>query len=260
MKYKWNMIISNIIDSKLISLIKKNEYSIGDTLGLSDSEKALLLYYKKRLSENYPLDYILGEVKIGSVLISLVENVFIPRPCTEKLIKIANQIIQDSNINNILDVCSGTGFIGLSVAKLNPSASITCIEKSDIAYKVIQKNITINNLKNIKVYNCDALSYVFDDQVNTLLLCNPPYVPDIEFDNSVLFEPKDAIYSGIDGLTFFKKFIRMFTNKFPDQFIFELDPRNIFEAQQYFKNTFYTEVIKDDEGFNRFLIGKRIIL
>jgi release factor glutamine methyltransferase len=254
------VLITNIIDVKLISFILNQPYSIGDKLTLTGDQQQLYDFYLSKLKSNYPLDYIIGNIEFDNITLDINEGVFIPRPCTEKLISLALDIIKTQSFTTILDVCSGTGFIGLNIAKKFASTNIVCIENSSTALECLTKNVELNSLKNVKIINLDALDLDYSEYNNSLLLCNPPYVPELEFDDSVRYEPKEAIYSGKSGLTFFKKFIRMFTNKFPDQFIFELDPRNIFEAQQQFKNIFYTEVIKDEDGFDRFLVGKRIIL
>ncbi len=254
------MIITNIIELKILQLIKKETLFIGQSLNLDSLEQSQFNELNNKYLNGYPLDYIIGEVLVNEVRLKTPQGVFIPRPCTEKLITLAQELIESGKFETVLDVCAGTGFIGIALAKKYKNINFISIENDDFAFQVLLENIKINNINNIKAINSDATSNENNYPNNSLLLCNPPYVPNIENDKSVRSEPEFAIYSGENGLTFFNKFIKLFTNKFPNQFIFELDPRNIFEAKKHFENNFYTEVIQDEDGFNRFLVGKRIIL
>lgn len=245
------MIINNFITQKLISKIKNSpNYSIGDFLELSTNEQEVYDKYIQLLNNQYPLDYIIGHIDINGIRFFVEEDVFIPRPCTEELI---NKIV--SNDDLIIDICAGTGLIGLSIAKLNNSKKVILIEKSKLAYESILKTIKHNSITNVKVILDDALTHDYSQYHNYTVICNPPYVPESSIYSSVRYEPKDAIYSGIDGLTFFDKLLTMLSTNLPNQIYFELDPDNINQAQVKLNQYYKTDIIQDLDGFQRFLIG-----
>jgi release factor glutamine methyltransferase len=246
------MIINNIITQKLISKIKNSpNYNIGDFLVLTSSEQKELDGYNKLLDNNYPLDYIIGYVDINDIRFYIEEGIFIPRPCTEELIKLCDNIKTDL----VIDICAGTGLIGLSIAKLNPAKKIILIEQSQLAYENILKTIDYNNIKNVEVLNIDALNHDYTQYINYTIICNPPYVPEANIFDSVKYEPKDAIYSGKDGLTFFNKLLTMVSTNLPYQIYLELDPSNIDQAQCSLNQYYHSSIVQDNEGFPRFLIG-----
>jgi release factor glutamine methyltransferase len=247
------MIITNIIERKLISKIKNTpNISIGDFLVLDELEQKEFNIYFEMLNDNYPLDYIIGYVDINNIRIFLEEGVFIPRPCTEELIELVNE-----DRMTIVDICSGSGLIGLSLAKKYPTKNIILIEYSEKACQCILKSIKFNGFKNVKLIKQDALSLDYTELNQYTIVCNPPYVPESNVYDSVKHEPKDAIYSGIDGLTFFNKLITMLTTNLPNQIYLELDPSNINQAKNTLNKYFDTKIIEDTENFPRFLIGKR---
>jgi release factor glutamine methyltransferase len=245
------MIITNIIEKKLISKIKKSpNISIGDVLVLNNLEQIELNKYNLLLKDDYPLDYIIEYLDINDIRLFLEEGVFIPRPCTEELIQLIN-----TSDDTIVDICSGSGLIGLSLAKKYPNKSIILIEYSNIACKNILKSINFNGLTNVKLIHQDALTIDYTQFGQYTVVCNPPYVPELNIYESVKFEPKDAIYSGIDGLTFFNKLITMLSTNLPNQIYLELDPSNINQANNTLIKYFSTTIIEDSENFPRFLIG-----
>jgi release factor glutamine methyltransferase len=247
------MIITNIIELKLLSKIKNTpNISIGDFLVLDEREQKEFNSYFDKLNDNYPLDYIIGYVDINNIRIFLDEGVFIPRPCTEELIDLVNV-----DILSIVDICAGSGLIGLSLAKKYPTKNIILIEYSSKACECILKSIEYNKLTNVILINQDALTLDYTEFNQYTIVCNPPYVPESSIYDSVKYEPKDAIYSGIDGLTFFNKLITMLTTNLPNQIYLELDPSNINKANNTLNKYFETKIIEDSENFPRFLIGKR---
>jgi release factor glutamine methyltransferase len=248
------MIINNLVTQKLISKIKNSpNYNIGDFLVLTSCEQKELDSYNRLLDNNYPLDYIIGYVDINGIRFFVEEGVFIPRPCTEELIQLCSNI----NTDLVLDICSGTGLIGLSIAKLHPTKKIILIEYSHIAYQNILKTIEYNNIKNVEVFNINAFDHDYSQYNDYTIICNPPYVPEGNIFDSVKYEPKDAIYSGLDGLTFFNKLLTMVSTNLPYQIYLELDPSNIDHAQSSLNQYYQTSIVQDYEGFPRFLIGTK---
>lgn len=291
------ILVTNIITKILLNFVKKNTaskaggttYEIGQYVELDEQETNRYVGYLNKQKRGYPLDYIVGGVELDGIFFNLEEGVFIPRPCTKKMIDIAKELIHNSSngssngkkISKVIDICAGSGYIGISLAKLGVKSSIkevVMIEKSKKAVSSIKKTLSIFDkpTKTSKVeviegsaFDIDYHSILAELDFECLILCNPPYVPELEgglVEGSVAYEPYDAIYSGKDGLTFYKKiFTIMATNSFTHsilQMLFELDPTNIHQAQRFAQdlhlNPFTkTSIIKDEEGFDRFLLVQR---
>jgi len=158
-----------------------------------------------------PLAYVLGEWEFYGLPIIVNESVLIPRNDTELLaeevIKILRRKIWQTRV---LDLCAGSGCVGLAIAKNVADCRIVMGEKSEQALAVCRANMLKNNLsKNVTAIEIDVLDLpqsllgTFD-----VIVCNPPYIPtkDIEkLDSSVKdYEPHIALDGGEDGLTYYK--------------------------------------------------------
>lgn len=219
-----------------------------------------------KLDQNYPLDYILQKINYPEFTIFLQKGVFIPRTETEFGVKKVLKKWGEKLPENLVDLCSGTGFISLILSKNLKNKKILAVDISKKAVKIGQKNMKKNGVKNVKIIQNNGLKNLENKEnlENWALFCNPPYVPR-EFEDSVKFEPKRAIYSGKNGLNFYKKMIKSletFENK-PKFIWLELDPRNIKKAQEILeKNPVLTfkkiEILPDQFGLNRFLIANNL--
>ena len=177
--------------------------------------------------ENHrPLQYILGKCFFMGNTFKVGEGVLIPRDDTEVLVNVATQKLKNHLKNNaislplILDLCSGSGIIAISLAKLFPEATIFAVEFSDIALAFLKDNIKLNNVKNVipikfDVLNSDLTGIIseiktFNDVSNPqfdLIISNPPYIkssciPHLQIE--VQKEPQMALDGGIDGLDFYR--------------------------------------------------------
>jgi release factor glutamine methyltransferase len=248
------MIIENIVDRLIINKIKKINIEIGEVINLNKKEKLIYDKYILKIKNSYPLDYIIGKIKTKYINLKIKKGVFIPRPCTEELIELVkvSKIVHQSDI--ILDICAGSGFIGLSLAKIFPNKKIILIENSLKAIEIIKENLKLNNINNVILLEQNALEVDYSRFSNFVIICNPPYVPKDNINNSVIHEPGKAIYSGKDGLTFFNKLIKILTNYYINQIFFELDNSNIQTASKKIKNFKAIKIVKDNENFERFLI------
>jgi release factor glutamine methyltransferase len=229
-------------------------YDIGTQVELNREQSELLKSLQKKLSDGYPLDYIIGHIDILGIRVFVQEGTFIPRPCTEELIAMA--LIEAEKYETIYDVCAGSGLIGLVIAKHFPNKSVFLIEQSSHAIANIKKALEYNVIENAIIIEGDVFEQNIDYS-KSLTICNPPYVPENQIYKSVVFEPKNAIYSGIDGLTFFNKFIKMLSSNLPNQIMFELDPSNIRMANDAISPYYSTKIVKDQDEFPRFLIGTK---
>jgi release factor glutamine methyltransferase len=225
------------------------------------------LYEKKcvELEHGVPFDYVIGEVKTNNgYQFILDQNVLIPRPETEELIEMVKKIGMQ---NLIVDIGTGSGFIGIQLAKHAKNIIMTDI--SSEALEVCEKNIKLNHLTNTQLIesnllNSRELRKTISQSRNWILVANLPYVPNyekqLEVQNNTTFEPDLALYSGVDGLDLFRELIDQLKEfSLPRCCFFELDDRNIRDAEKILKKLYkHTKIRKDVNGLDRFLIGKNV--
>ena len=172
-------------------------------------EPSLLSRYEqivqKRLTR-LPLQYILGEVLFCGNLFTVDARVLIPRPETELLCLWALDLLKDINQPRILDLCCGSGCIGLSLKAARPDAVVTLSDLSADALDVAAMNSRRLALK-AELHQGDLLEG-FRPSSFELIICNPPYIPSADCEDlqpEVLFEPRRALDGGTDGLDFYRR-------------------------------------------------------
>jgi len=171
---------------------------------LAEEELTPLREMLKRRGEREPLQHILGTVEFyGRPFIS-DHRALIPRPETEELVDYALQLPLPE-APRILDLCSGSGVIGLTLKAEIPEAEVTLADISDDALSLSRENSDKLGLE-VTFVTSDILSGVsgaFD-----LVICNPPYVADnFPISPEVRHDPALALFSGNDGLDFIRKLI-----------------------------------------------------
>ena len=152
------------------------------------------------LEKDYPVQYIIGYVDFYGLKINVNEFTLIPRYETEYLIELTLKEIKKLNLDNpkILDLCTGSGAIGLTLKSLLPSSEVTLSDISKDALMVANKNKNELNL-DVNIIESDLFKNIqgkFD-----IIISNPPYVMTNEpLPKDVLYEPHLALYSGPKGI------------------------------------------------------------
>ena len=157
-----------------------------------------------------PLQYIIGMWEFYNLPFYVGEGVLIPREDTAVLIDTVLQLNTASN-PEIVDLCAGTGCIGIVLSKLIKGSNVTGVELSTKAYDYLEKNVKLNNA-NITIANGDALTYKHLKPID-FLVSNPPYIPTQDLDTlqlEVKKEPALALDGGADGLDFYRSISREF--------------------------------------------------
>lgn len=170
-------------------------------------EKAL----EQRLSGR-PLQYIIGEWDFYGRSFFVGEGVLIPRSDTETLIDTALKYIDESTSEKpvrILDLCTGSGCIAITLKSERPFAEVYAVEKSDEAFSYASRN-TIRHAVDISLLKSDALTLDASDWIDffDIIVSNPPYLTEADMQNlqrEVSFEPKMALEGGKDGLLFYRR-------------------------------------------------------
>ncbi len=164
----------------------------------------------KRLLNGEPLAYVLGQWEFYGVQLYVDQNVLIPRDDTCPVTELAIQFASRLEAPRVLDLCTGSGCIGLAVAKNVPQARVVLADISKEAMAVAKRNVIGNRLSSkVACVSADALSDPpgilgeFD-----LIVSNPPYITSEEMtqlpDSVKKFEPHLALHGGDDGLKFYR--------------------------------------------------------
>ena len=192
------------------------KFPFGDTVLTEEEISSIDKAVDKRLS-GYPLQYILGKWDFYDMSLYVGEGVLIPRPETEMLVDFALSKYSSDYSPVILDLCSGTGCIGITLAKHLPASEVYLVEKESKALSYIEKNIKKYELSNVKVIKGDIFAFDFSllPKKADMILSNPPYVPASEIDtlaDELSFEPRSALDGGEDGLDFYRAFSENWTD------------------------------------------------
>ena len=161
-----------------------------------------------RRAAGEPLQYILGEWEFFGQRFAVGPGVLIPRPETEMLVELALSNAQCAMRNDqltVVDLCAGSGCVGLSVARHCPGAEVHLIEFSDQAMPYLRKNAA--KVPNAHVHHADIFHCQLSIVNCQLILANPPYVPTNEIaqlSREVRREPAMALDGGVDGLAFYR--------------------------------------------------------
>ena len=166
-----------------------------------------------QLFQNKPVQYIIGETYFYTDQFLTPPGVFIPRPESELLVDCAVEFLSKSKDNlKIIDFCTGSGCILLSIAKKFPKHKYIGLDKSELAIKTAEKNRKLLGLKNIQFFNQDIFKY--NQSKADLLLCNPPYLAKHEIESleqSVRdYDPLSALTDFKNGTSFYKYLISNF--------------------------------------------------
>ena len=167
----------------------------------------------------YPLQYILGEWAFYKYTFKVGVGVLVPRSDTEILVEECAEYLKNIEKPKVLDLCAGSGCIGISLAMDYPDSAVVLVEKYPEAKRYLDENITLNG-----AYNAMAiLGDVFEGTANTekydLIVSNPPYIPPKEMEiisPETRFEPQTALLGGEDGLDFYRAIIKNYKNSLKD--------------------------------------------
>ena len=193
-------------------LLQKDRYLISLNNEI-EADRLLNKYY----NENYPLQYITHKQYFYNELYYVDENVLIPRADSEILVEKAIEYIEKENLKSAIDLCTGSGALGISTARNSAIEIMTLIDISLGAISVANKNILSNDVGlKVKAKVSDLLSEVIKETATDeekkvdIIISNPPYIKTeviSTLQKEVQKEPHLALDGGKDGLEFY---IRIF--------------------------------------------------
>lgn len=195
-------IFCHIYDINLSELFLSMDKDVDERIG-----KMYLSLIEKRC-QGIPLQHIIGKQEFMGFTFLVNEDVLIPRRETEELVEEVVSIIGDKKVK-LLDLCCGSGAIGISLAKLT-GASVLCADISDKALQMTKKNIELNKVNDVKVIKSDMFEKI--EGTFDLIVSNPPYIKrDVIYTLAKEvrdYEPLLALDGGNDGLDFYRTLVK----------------------------------------------------
>lgn len=203
--FEAKLIFEKAFESELPRILMNRDSAVPENI-LKDIQD---MTEKRR--NGLPVQYIVGEWEFYGYPFKVGKGVLIPRQDTETLVDYVLEICRRNNIKSpkIIDLCSGTGCIAITLKKEIPDSEVYALELSENALEYLEYNKKLNNA-DIKIIKADVLEDnsrknlpVFD-----IIVSNPPYLTkqDMqELQKEVQAEPESALYAGEDGLYFYKK-------------------------------------------------------
>lgn len=245
------------ISSQDIAHLVRDKYDGDTTVDLTED--------LARLSSGEPLAYVIGWIPFLGLRIRLDSFPLIPRPETEwwaeQLIETLITQKQEESFS-FLDLCAGSGAIGLAVLSRLPHATVSFGELSALHSALISVNIDENALDSSRAQvRSGDLFAPFETEKFDIIATNPPYIPNTRIleESVTSFEPSEALYSGPKGLDIIERIIR----NAPDhlhaggQLWIECDTSNIEEAARLLKASGFAgvEIRTDLYGRPRVVMG-----
>ncbi|MBY0109747.1 MAG: peptide chain release factor N(5)-glutamine methyltransferase [Candidatus Babeliaceae bacterium] len=238
-----------------------------------NAQHEIELWISQIIYNHMPVQYILGSVSFLDIDIAVQAPILIPRPETEQwcqeLITLLRQDLAGKTQKsfNLLDLCSGTGCIALSIAHAFPDADTTALDIDRQACKLIQLNAEKNGIKNCTIIESDLFSCLPTNKKYSIITANPPYITQQEWHelepNVKNWESPQALVANNNGLEIIEKIITMapqylstHINDIPQVWI-EIGQSQAEHVTDLFKKADYTQIAtyKDMYGKNRVITG-----
>ncbi len=243
--------------------------------GFSNSE--ILMNYTNRLTEfqsnnltaiikqraiRYPLQYIFGEWAFYGREFYVGPGVLVPRADTETLIDVCLKYLKNTENPAVLDLCAGSGCIGITLALEKAGAAVTLVEKFPEAARYAERNIKRLGVNNAALILGDVLNGAANDKIYDLIVSNPPYIPKNEMETvspEVHYEPETALLGGEDGMDFYRAITAEYKKalKPGGMLAFEVGAGEAAAAQKLLENAGFKEInnAKDLGGISRAVYG-----
>lgn len=239
-----------------------------DTKTQADTEQIKLcanLLARRLMGE--PLQYIIGEWDFCGESFKVGSGVLIPRADTETLIERACSLLGGEKELTVIDLCSGSGCIGITLEKKLDCKEVWCVEKSEAAMYFLKENAARLNSA------CKPLLGDVTDEslpeklpLADLMICNPPYISAADMkklQKEVTFEPAEALFGGEDGCDFYREIVRLWKSRLKPEGImmFEIGAGQEDEVMQIMIQAGMRDVRarRDMAGINRCVYGRNSV-
>jgi len=260
-----DLLIGFVIERDRVFVLCHPEYL------LNDDSLAQLHALAARRAQGEPLQYLTGEREFYSRAFHVTPDVLIPRPETEFLVETAVGIIRENrktfpSVIRFADVGTGSGCIAVSMLCEIPDAFCCAIDCSVPALTIAGENARRHHVDGRMVrLCCDLFSSVAPRECFDLILSNPPYVAEMDYNNLSIevreFEPALALFGGEDGFEIYRRLIPASFNHLSagGYIILELGAGQAGEVEHLAEQAgFFTEtIVKDLQGISRCLVAHK---
>lgn len=199
------ILLSKAMDKDRIFILTHREMPVeGDA---AEEYRKLIELREKKM----PVKYILGECEFMGYMFKVREGVLIPRPDTEVLVENLIALVKERGYRKICDVCTGSGIIGITVAKECEETEVLCLDISSVALATAMENAKdLGVSERVEVVFSDLLEYALDRELKfDVIVSNPPYIRTSDIEGLMVdvkeYEPFEALCGGDDGLEFYRK-------------------------------------------------------
>ena len=192
-------------------LKKPRQYLIVyDNQKLTDKEEQEYLKYIELLTQGEPIEHITHQKEFMKLNFYVDENVLIPRQDTEILVEEVMKIAKKIRAKKILDLCTGSGAIAVSLAKYLENVQLTAVDISGKALDIAIANAKNNHVQDKITFVESNLFENLGEEKYDMIVSNPPYIRRKELetlDKEVKREPRLALDGGEDGLEFYRNIL-----------------------------------------------------
>ncbi len=250
------ILIKQLFGLSRSALASQAEYRI------SESEMLQLHFAVKRLLNYEPIQYVIGHADFMDIKLHVNEGVLIPRPETEELVQYIIDNEQQTNLE-VLDVGTGSGCIGIALAKFLDHSMVTVVDISENALRTARKNAVSQELD----MNYICMDFLEESQWKDMgsydiIVSNPPYVRESEKShmhaNVLDYEPYNALFVPDENALVFYEAILGFSKlhlKTGGRIYFEINEKLGLEVQKILTNSHFTHIIlhNDFHGKERYV-------
>ena len=225
------------------------------------SERDINQYFLciRKMKNGVPIEHITHQKEFMKLNFFVNQDVLIPRQDTEILVEEVIKIAKNIRAKKILDLCTGSGAIAVSLAKyLSQIEEITALDISHDAIQIAKKNVVFHKVENKITFIESDLFKNLAKQKYDMIVSNPPYIKrDImkKLDKQVQKEPQIALDGGYDGLDFYRRIIKEAYQylKFGGYLCLEIgydqkeDVINLIEEEHQYSNTYCLKDLCDND-------------
>jgi release factor glutamine methyltransferase len=217
----------------------------------------------QRRGAREPVAYILSAKEFYGRRFLVAPGVFIPRPETELLVRIVLDRMEKGTPGRVLDLCAGSGAVGVSVAAERPEARVDLVELSPEAVEVARRNAEAHAPGRARVLEGDLYAALPEQVRYHAIAANPPYVPIAHAEKlapEILAEPHLALFGGADGLLVIRRIVSGLADWLMPGglFVTEIDPPQSEAVAQMLRDAGLSQVRveRDLAGLERHVLGK----
>jgi release factor glutamine methyltransferase len=229
---------------------------------LSPDELARFKRLLQRRSRREPVAYILGVREFYGRPFRVRPGVFVPRPETELLVQLALEALPETG--RVLDLCAGSGAVGVSIAAERAGAHVDLVEKSADAAATARENAEALAPGRVRVFEGDLFDALPRPARYDAVVANPPYVSEQDrgrlAPEIVEHEPGEALFAGEDGLAVIRLIVAQAGRWLVPGGFFatEIDPRLAAPVRDLCAQAGFTQlrVVKDLAGLERHVVAK----